>query len=192
MAIMSTIFSASALTFVYIGVLVLALLLIGTSLVTLARSFTAGSQSRTQRDMGFTLLRAAGFSLGVGALVFGVVGLLTERYFGMSPTSSVLWSLAAGLMIGFGTQILLVWRSVRREGEELEITYDIAGREAEVIIAVPADGLGEIAFQDDKGLIHLGAHSAGGRPIAAGMKVIIERVARNVAIVRPADESVVD
>jgi hypothetical protein len=185
-------FSASALTFVYLGVLVLGLLLMGSSLVALARSFTAGSQSRAQSNVGFTLLRAAGFSLGVGALAFGVVGLLTELSFGMSPASSVIWSLAAGLIIGFGAQIILVWWSLRRKGEELEITYNVAGQAAEVIIAIPADGLGEITFQDDEGLIHLGARSASGQPIAPGMTVIIERVTRNVAIVRQADVADVD
>jgi hypothetical protein len=192
MEMMPTNFSVSALTFVYLGVLLLGLLLMGSSLVALARSFTAGSQAHAQSDVGFSLLKAAGFSLGVGALVFGMVGLLTELSLGMSPTSSVMWSLAAGLIIGFATQIILVWRSVRREEEELEITYDVAGQAAEVIIAVPADGLGEIVFRNDEGLIHLGARSASGRPIAPGMTVIIERVTRNVAIVRQADETDVD
>lgn len=175
----------SALSVVYIGILVVGLLLVGSSLVSLARSFTAGSQAGTRADTGRSLLRAAGFSLGVGAIVFGVVGLLLELVVAMPPQSSILWALGAGLAVGFMTQILLVWRAGRRTLEEEEIDIGATGREADVIIAVPAAGLGEIAYDDANGPIHLGARSATGRPIELGTRVVIERVSRRVAIVRP-------
>lgn len=179
----------TALTFVYGGVLLLGLLLIGTSLFALARSFTAGRQTSTQADSGSDLLRAAGLSLGVAAVVFGLVGLLTELILRTSQTSSVLWSLAAGLMAGFLTQVILVGRSRHRATENASsLEHDIVGQEAEVIIAIPADGLGEIACRDDDGLIHLGARSLTGRAIPAHERVMIERVTHRVAIVRPLEK----
>jgi hypothetical protein len=179
----------SALTFVYGGVLILGLLIMASSLVALARSFTAGSQAPSQPGAGRSLLRAAGFSLGLAAFVFGAVGLLAELVWQFSPASGILWSLAAGLIAGFFTQIILVWRSGRQAAEEQAIEYDVAGKEAEVLITVPAGGLGEILYRDTEGPIHLGASSSSGQSIETGARVIIERVSNRVAIVRPASDA---
>jgi hypothetical protein len=66
---------------------------------------------------------------------------------------------------------------------------DAVGRQAEVVITVPHDGLGQIAYDNVSGHITLGARSVSGHPIPRGSIVTIERVNGRVAVVRPAEES---
>lgn len=184
--------SASVLTFVYIGVLALGLIMVFLSWLALTRSFTAGSQSQTAAGSGRSLAQAAALSLGVAALVFGAAGLLAESVFAVTPESSVLWSLAAGLVAGFITQITITRQLGRQTTREQAAGDKLAGREAEVVIPIPADGLGEIVVVAGKGQIHWGASSSSGKPIERGARVIIDRVSQNVAIVRPAGEPTQD
>lgn len=176
--------SATALTFVYFGVLAAGLIMVVVSWIALARSFTAGSQTQAAAAPGRALAQSAALSLGVAVLVFGAVGLLTERALGLAPTGSILWSLAAGLLAGFITQFILTRQFNRRVAQEEAAGYEVVGRVAEVIIPIPADGLGEIVVAVDAEPVHLGARSAGGEPIERGARVIIDRVSHRVAIVR--------
>jgi len=180
--------SATALTFVYIGVLILGLIVVLLSWLALARSFTAGSQTQSPAASGRVLMQAAGLSLGVAALVFGAVGLLTERALAIGSISSVLWSLAAGLLAGFIVQLILTRHLDHRFAEDETAMIEMVGSEAEVVIPIPADGVGEVVLLDDSGSTHLGARSASGDPIERGTVVIIERVSHRIAIVRPVGE----
>ena len=183
---MNTILSNSALTLVYSGVLLLGLALIGGAIVSLLRSFTPGSQSRPQGSTHPLFSRAALYSLGLGAAVFGGVGLLLLLVFRVAPASSVLWALGAGLLVGLVALGLLVYLPARDQVEEALIDFDAAGRRARVIIPIPANGLGEVALVDDGGEpIHLGARAATGAAIDAGVTVVIERVTKRVAVVSP-------
>ena len=116
----------------------------------------------------------------------GGVGLPALLVFRLSPAASFAWALGAGLVVGALAEIILVYLPSRRQAEESDIAIDANGREAQVVIPIPASGLGEVTYRDGEETIHLGARSATGQPIGRGSRVRIERVARRVAIVRPA------
>jgi hypothetical protein len=180
--------SNSALVLVYIGVLVIGLALIGGAIVSLLRSFTPGQQSQPGGKAGSGLSRVTTYSLGLGAAVFGAVGLIAHFVFQADPATGVIWSLGIGLLAGFIALALFFYRPSRSGVEEAILDFDAAGRRAEVIIAIPSNGLGEIAFHNGGERINLGARSATGRPIGRGALVVIERVSNHIAVVSPLAE----
>ncbi|HMT19947.1 MAG TPA: hypothetical protein PKE20_01665 [Promineifilum sp.] len=175
--------SNTALVVVYFGVLLIGLVLIAGAVVSLLRSFSPGSQKRPAGATHPLMSRAVGYSLGVGAAVFGGVGLLGLLLFDLTPDTSVLVALGFGLVAGFIALALFARPSSHGETEEALIDFDAAGRRAEVVIAIPAVGLGEIVFVNGTDHVHLGARSAAGLAIPAGAVVVIERVTRRVAVV---------
>lgn len=175
--------SNTALVIVYFGVLAIGLALVAGAIISLLRSFTPGSQTRPAGITHPLLSRAVSYSLGLGATVFGAVGLLVSLLFDLSPNTSVLVALGCGLVVGFIALALLVYLPSRGKAEEVLLDFDATGRRAEVVIAIPAVGLGEVAFVDGEERVHLGARSATGKPIAAGAAVVIERVTKRVAVV---------
>ena len=181
---MSSFLSNSVLLAVYGAALAVGLGLIGLAIVSLLRSFTAGSQASTA-GQAQRLNRGLAYSLGLGAAVLGAVGLVALLVFRLSPAVSLLWASGAGLVAGALAEIILVYLPSRRQQEEASLAIDADGREARVVIAIPASGLGEVAYQDGAETIHLGARSATGQPIDRDSRVRIERVASRVAIVRP-------
>ena len=182
---MSGFLSQSVLIAVYGGALAVGLALIGLAVVSLLRSFTPGSQASAEGG-GRRLNRALAYSLGLGAAVLGAAGLLALLVVRLSPLASLWWALGAGLVAGALAEIILVYLPNRRRRAEATIAIDADGREARVVIPIPASGLGEVVYQDGAEAIHLGARSATGQPIGRGSRVYIERVASRVAIVRPA------
>lgn len=183
---MNTILSNSALVLVYSGVLLLGLALIGGAIVSLLRSFTPGRQSRPKGSTHPLFSRAAFYSLGLGAAVFGGVGLLALLVLRVAPVSGILGALAAGLVVGFVALALFVYLPTRGQVEEELLDFDATGRRAQVVIAIPVNGLGEVVLDNDGGEpIHLGARAATGAAIDAGGTVVIERVTKRVAVVSP-------
>ncbi len=177
--------SNTALVLVYGGVLLIGLLLIGGAIVSLLRSFTPGSQARPVSAAGPGFSRATTYSLGLSAAVFGGVGLIAQLIFHVDPQTGVLLALAVGLVAGFIALALLVYLPSRGRVEEALIDIDVSGRHAEVVIAIPGNGLGEVVFRDGAERINLGARSATGRPIEEGVIVVIERVTKRIAVVSP-------
>ncbi len=149
------------------------------------RSFTPGSQPAAKAH-GRRLNRGAAYSLGLGAAVLGGVGLLA-LLLRAGPGTSALVALGAGLLAGLVAALILVIVPNRRLREETGLAIAADGREARVVIPIPARGLGEVTFHDGTETVHLGARSATGRRIATDSRVRIERVAQRVAIVRPLD-----
>lgn len=177
--------SGAALVIVFGLVLLVGLVLIGAALLSLLRSFSAGSRTRPPGNAGGILARATIYALGLGAAAFGIVGLVARLLLHAGPAASVLWSLGLGLLVAFVAQAVLVYRPNRGRVEEAADAIDAEGREARVVIPVPANGLGEVAYRDGTGMVNLGARSAAGQPIARDEIVRIERVVNRVAIVRP-------
>ena len=177
-----------ALVIVFIGVLIVGLVLVAGAIISLLRSFTPGRQSRPAAASPPLLSRAAGYSLGLGAAVLGVVGLIALLLFDATPETSILVGLGAGLAVALIALILLVYWPSRREVEKALIDFDATGRRAQVVIDIPPNGLGEIAFHNGQERVNLGARSAAGRPISQGTTVVIERVTRRVAVVSPLDD----
>ena len=117
----------------------------------------------------------------------GGVGLLALLLLRAGPGTSLLAALGAGLLSGLVAAFIFVVAPNRRRREEAGLAIAADGREARVVIPIPASGLGEVAYQDGAEAIHLGARSATGQLIDAGRRVRIERIVHRVAIVRPLD-----
>ena len=183
---MSSILSHSVLLILYSGALAIGLALIGVAVVSLLRSFTPGSQPSAE-GQSRRLNRGAAYALGLGAAVAGGSGLLALLLLRAGPGTSLLAALGAGLLAGLVAAFIFVIAPNRRRHEEAGLAIAADGREARVVIPVPASGLGEVAYQDGAAAIHLGARSATGQLIDAGRRVRIERVAHRVAIVHPLD-----
>ena len=181
---MSALFPNSALVIVYGLVLLVGLALIAVAVLSLLRSFTPGSQSETGQAANRRLNRAATYALGLGTAVIGAVGLLALLVFRAEPTRSVIWSLGFGLVAGFAAELVLVYLSGRGQGEETALAVDADGRVARVVIPIPANGVGEVAYRDGEEMVHLGARSVEGRAIPQGAAVYIERVTNRIAVVR--------
>lgn len=186
---MSALLSNSALLVVYGLVLVVGLALIGAAVVSLLRSFTPGRQAATGQASTHRLNRAATYALGLGATVLGAVGLLALLAFRVDPAASVLWSLGAGLVATLAAQLALVWLSGRDGAAETALAVDADGRVARVVIPIPANGLGEVAYRDGGEMVNLGARSVTGQAIPQDASVLIERVTNRVAVVRLAGEA---
>lgn len=175
--------SNTALIFIYAGLLVVGLAFVVGAIVSLLRSFTPGSQSRPAGATSPIISRAWGYSLGLGAAVFGAAGLLLLLVFDLQPATSVIVALGAGLIVGLIALALLVYLPSRGKAQEALIDFDATGRRADVVIAIPANGLGEVSFRNGKERVNLGARSANGQPIQQGTTVVIERVTNRVAVV---------
>ncbi len=177
--------SNTALIIVYSGVLLIGLALIGAAIFSLLRSFTPGSQARPNKAAAPVFSRAVVYSLGLGAAVFGGVGLIALLLFRVDAGTSVIVGLGIGLVASLIALALLVILPSRGRTEEALLDFDATGRRAEVVIPIPTNGLGEVTFRDGKERINLGARSAAGLSIPKGTIVVIERVTNRVAVVSP-------
>jgi hypothetical protein len=182
---MNTVLSGTALVIVYSGVALVGLALIGGAIVSLLRSFTPGRQTRPQGATRPIVSRAVTYSLGLGATVFGIAGLVAHLLLRLQPVTGILIALGLGLLVGFIALVVLVYLPARGQVEEELLDFDAAGRRAEVVIPIPVNGIGEVVLREGPERVNLGARSATGMPIPSGTVVVIERVTKRVAVVTP-------
>lgn len=116
---------------------------------------------------------------------FGLTGLVTRLWFDMGAVPSIALSFLAGLVVGALTQVFYVYVLSRSRSSHYSLSRDEVGRSAEVIISIPNEGVGTIAFDNVSGRVTLGARSLGGKQIAKGSAVRIEKISGRVAFVRP-------
>lgn len=127
------------------------------------------------------------FALAMFGATFGVIGLITNIWLEMDTVPSVLWASAAGLVIGVAAQAFFIYILSPSKSSHFSLSDDATGREAEVIITIPGNGQGRIAYDNISGRVTLGARSATGRQIKSGQFVKIERITGRVAVVQPLD-----
>jgi membrane protein implicated in regulation of membrane protease activity len=138
-------------------------------------------------DSGLGLLNLSPFVLAVFGATFGLTGLLTRFYFEMAAFPSIMWSTGVGLVVGILGQVFFIYVLSPSKSSHFSLRDDAMGRQAEVIITIPADGLGTIAYDNVSGRVTLGARSATGEEIPRGRLIQIERITGRVALVRPVD-----
>jgi hypothetical protein len=179
--------SATALIFIYSAALAVGLVLVSGAIYSLLRSFSPGRQAKPRGATPRLFSRGMIYSLGLGLAVAGAVGLIAQLLLRAATITGLVWAIAAGSLVALIALFLLVYLPSRGRAEEAQLDFDAAGRRAEVVIAIPANGLGEVAFVDGRERINLGARSASGRAIPKGATVVIERVSRRIAVVSPPD-----
>ncbi|MCP4425135.1 MAG: hypothetical protein GY803_11625 [Chloroflexi bacterium] len=136
---------------------------------------------------GFDFISISPFALAVFSSIFGMTGLITRLWLDMAVIPSILWALGMGLLIGGGAQALFLYVLSPSKSSHFSLVDDAVGREVEVIIPIPDNGLGKVSYDNASGRVTLGARSATGKQIKRGTVVIIERITGRVAVVRPVD-----
>jgi membrane protein implicated in regulation of membrane protease activity len=129
------------------------------------------------------------YGILVFLLIFGVLGYLLHNFGALPVAATLLLTLVVSLVCSGATSMLLARlflldtpRSLTRDGSRL------AGRLAEVSMAVRGGGIGEVIYQGETGGRHsVGARSSNGEPITAGTQVVILDYADGIARIEPWD-----
>lgn len=183
------IFSSGALTFIYAIILLVSFIFAVMSLfgADFGDSMDVGLDADVDADMSFISLSP--FVLAMFGAAFGLTGLITRLYFEMDPLPSILWSTGVGLVVGVLAQVLFLYVLSPSKSSHYSLKEDAKGREAEVIITIPPDGVGTIAFDNVSGRVTLGARSANNSEIKRGAFVTIDRITGRVAVVHPTEQN---
>ena len=91
---------------------------------------------------------------------FGLTGLISRLWLGMEAIPSILVATVGGLVIGGISQAIFVYFFSPSRSSHYSLERDAIGREAEVIITIPSEGLGQIAYNNVSGRVTVGARSA--------------------------------
>ena len=105
----------------------------------------------------------------------------------MEAIPSVLWATGVGIVFGGLAQVFFLYVLSPSKSSHYSLERDAVGREAEVTVAIPSDGLGRIAFTIVSGRTRLGARSGTGKEIQTGSLVVIKKIVGRVAIVEPSE-----
>ncbi len=178
---------SSTAILLYSLALVAGLVMVSGAVYSLLRSFTPGRQKRSGGATPRLITRGSVYSVGLGLAVLGGVGLAARLLVRVAPPVDLIAAAVAGLVVTLIALFLFVFWPSRGQAEEAALDIDAAGRRARVVIAIPANGLGEITLLDGPEPLNLGARSGDGRAIPAGATVLIRRVNRRIAVVSPSD-----
>jgi membrane protein implicated in regulation of membrane protease activity len=138
---------------------------------------------------GFDFINISPFSLAMFAASFGLIGLITRLWFEMESIPSILWSLGLGLLVGGAAQAFFIYVLSPTKSSHFSLSDDAIGREVEVIITIPSDGLGQIAYDNISGRVTLSARSVTGEQIERGKNVKIEKITGRTAFVQPVNNN---
>ncbi len=118
-------------------------------------------------------------------VVFGGAGLICYEVLKMGGGLSTIAALIVSFMSSTVVYFVFAKLILASEGGTTYDPSSIGGTEAEVIIGIPASGIGEIAFDHSSGRISGGARSADGSEIARGSLVRIDKHVGGTYIVAP-------
>jgi hypothetical protein len=182
---LDALFSSGALNLVYTIVFAISFIFALISLVGAEIGDVLDFDIDPDSDGIFNFISISPFALAMFGAIFGMVGLITRLWLEMDAIPSILWSAGSGIVIGVAAQAFFLYVLSPSKSSHYSLTDDALNREAEVIITIPGDGLGQIAFNNVSGRVTMGARSAAGQEIHSGSLVTIEKIVGRVAIVRP-------
>jgi membrane protein implicated in regulation of membrane protease activity len=136
-------------------------------------------------DAGFDFIPVSPFALAMLGTAFGFTGIITRTWLDMEAIPSVLWAAGFGVIIGIAAQVFFIYVLSPTKSSHFTLSDDAVGRTVEVIITIPSNGIGEVAYDNISGRVKLGARSVTGLQIERGEMVVIERITGRVAAVRP-------
>ena len=125
--------------------------------------------------------------LSIFVTAFGGIGAIS-LLLGLGVVAGSLLGLAGGIALGaavfwFGRMLF------RQQASSSVSAHQLIGRLAEVTVAIPPGGVGQILCRLDSERVEKLARSQNAAPIALGTKVIIEEIAEEMVIVS-ADEEI--
>ncbi len=115
---------------------------------------------------------------------FGAFGIVATQLFSASAPLSLVWAAGGGLVVAAIAHFAFGYLLSTQASSEVR-RQDIVGATAEVIIPIPAEGLGQIAFVARGGRVTYGARAEEETAIRRGTIVTIVDVVGSVALVRP-------
>jgi hypothetical protein len=107
---------------------------------------------------------------------FGALGLIATQLFSVRDSVSLIFAAAGAAVIASGMFLFYSRVLVAGQGSSTLQMSDIRGSKAEVIIPIPKNGLGQVAFVAKGSRTTWGARSVDGKPIAGGVIVTIQAV----------------
>jgi membrane protein implicated in regulation of membrane protease activity len=183
------IFAVDLLTIIYAIVLLISFIFTILSLAgaEFGDALDLGVEADIDSDISF--ISISPFVLAMFGASFGLTGLVTRLYFDMDEIPSILWATGVGLLVGALAQVLFLYVLSPSKSSHYSLSKDATGREAQVIITIPSQGTGQIAFDNVSGRVTLGAQSLTGEEIKRGSFVIVKRITGRVAFVQPTDQT---
>jgi hypothetical protein len=133
---------------------------------------------------GLSMLAISGFTTA-----FGAFGLATTTLLGASPIVSLIAAAVGGVLVGGAAQIFFIQVLSRSASTNIQL-HTIKGASAEVIVPIPAAGIGQIALVKNRQRITMSARSSAEIAIARGSIVIVDSVRDGVAFVSHEAESI--
>lgn len=179
--------ASGTLNLVYAGIVVVGFLFALINLVGAEIGDALDFDLDLDGDTGVDFISVSPFSLAMFGTAFGLVGLITRVWFEMDPIPSLVWAVVLGALIGGAAQAFFLYVLSPTRSSHYRLQDNAIDREAEVITTIPADGLGEIAFNNVSGRVKLGARSVTGESIPTGNVVVIEKIVGRVAFVHPGE-----
>ena len=114
---------------------------------------------------------------------FGGLGLIATQLLGMLDTVSLVFAAVGATLIAAGMYLFYSRVLVAGQGSSAVKMSDISGKRAEVIIPIPPNRLGQVAFVARGVRTTWSARSVDGEPIPTGTIVTIQTVTGNTLIV---------
>jgi membrane protein implicated in regulation of membrane protease activity len=115
---------------------------------------------------------------------FGGLGLIGTQLLRMIDTFSLFFAAAGAALIAGGMFLFYSRVLVAGQGSSTVQLSDLSGKTAEIIIPIPQDGLGRVAFVARGTRATWAARSIDGEAVPRGTIVTIEAVTGNTVIVR--------
>ncbi len=157
-----------------------------------------GGDSHVHMDssghVGFEGGGDAGLSVASPTLIaaflsgFGGAGLIAHNLYAPSPGVSLMIAILGGLAISGGAYLLLGFLYQKTQGGSEFRDDQVVGRSAEVTLAIPSDGVGEIAFSMKGSRNIAPARSEDGKLIPKHSTVKITRTGAGTFYVRKLEE----
>jgi hypothetical protein len=118
---------------------------------------------------------------------FGGGGVVAHYWLKWSLLGSLGIALASGLVVAAAAYAILDFIFEETQAGSEFAVAETVGRDAEVIIAIPSGGVGEVAYIMRGQREQSAARSVDGEAIAKGLPVVIDRVSGPTAYVRRKD-----
>ena len=121
--------------------------------------------------------------ISVFLATFGGAGIICIQVFEIDPLISIIPSTIVAVSCGVAVFKVLDYVFTKAQGGIEVNLAQLIGREAEVIISIPKDGMGEIAFNTSGGRTNTAARSATGKAIPKTSLVKISKIVGSVYLV---------
>jgi len=107
---------------------------------------------------------------------FGGTGYILTTMGTVGGTLTILIAAAVGVVIAAALFLLLAKVLMRQDDVMQELDYQLVGVLGTVISPVPAEGIGEMSYEQNGTIRSIGIVSDQGQPLARGIKVVVMSV----------------